>query len=224
MAQKTKKQPSAAAPAEKPLTGPPVWLKAQLSIWIAWHLLVVFLSPFSVPPSSQLAVDLAQSKAVRWYTDQLYLNHGYHFFGPDPPINHLVRYTVWDSGGAVIAEGEFPNKQQQWPRLFYHRHMMLADQAGLAPVVYDGEIQPVTEENQEYAVRRSLEAYARHLLRKHSGSEARLDYVRHAILFPEQVEEGVDPSADWMFTPVMSVRQSVSDLPVPLDTSGEANG
>lgn len=202
---KNRKRTPAESPTE-PKAGPAGWLKGLLSVWIAWHLFAVFVSPFSVPPSSQLAVDVAQSRLVRWYTDPLYLNHGYHFFGPEPPVNHLVRYTVWDTGGAVIAEGEFPNTDQQWPRLLYHRHMMLADQANLAP----------SENGPEDAVRRSLRAYAHHLLRRHGGAETRIDYVRHLPLSPMQVDSGADPNAPEMFATTTTVRQTSADLPPPV--------
>ena len=206
--QKDKKRSGGERPLQasrRSAVGLPRWAKVLLSIWVAWHVSVVFLAPFSIPPSSQLVVDISQSKFIRWYTDPLYLNHGYHFFGPEPPTNHLVRYNVVDNSGATIAEGEFPNTDQQWPRLFYHRHMMLADQAGLAP----SDVGP------EDAVRRSLNAYAHHLIRKHQGAEARLDYVRHEQLVPLQAEEGADPNAPEMFVHEISVRQSVNDLPVP---------
>lgn len=203
---KTKKQTSGAQPPRGAAAPPPpASVRIAISLAIAWHVFVVFISPLSVPPSSQLVVDIAQSRAVRWYTDQLYLNHGYHFFGPEPPVNHLVRYTVRDSGGATIAEGEFPNKKQQWPRLFYHRHMMLSDQANLAP----------SENGPEDAVRRSLTAYAHHLLRRHNGAEAQLDYVRHDPLLPMQVDADADANAPETFATVMSVRQTQSDLPAP---------
>lgn len=215
-AKNRKRAEAAEAAVSPPRRGPAAWLKAILSVWIAWHVFVVFVSPFSVPPSSQLAVDIAQSRLVRWYTDPLYLNHGYHFFGPDPPINQVVRYTVTDSGGAVIAEGEFPNKQQQRPRLLYHRHMMLADQAGLGPA----DIEP------EAWLRLKLRGYARHLLRTHGGERAQLDMVRHNLLYPSQAKRGDDPNAPELFVPVASVVETAGDLdtplPVPAPPSGRA--
>ncbi|MEN0110339.1 MAG: hypothetical protein AAF805_06410 [Planctomycetota bacterium] len=185
---------------------PGLWTRVAIGVAVVWHLFAVFIAPFSVPPTSPLVEGIATSAAVRWYTDPLYLNHGYHFFGPDPPINQLVRYRVTDSGGALIAEGEFPNKEQQSPRLFYHRHMMLADQAGLGPA----DVEP------EAWLRLKLRGYARHLLRTHNGGRVQLDLVRHNLLYPSQSRRGDDPNAPELFVPVASVVETAADLETPL--------
>lgn len=220
---RNKERPKEAAPsgAQKPASragqggaGFSLWLKLLLSFALAWHLFAVFISPLSVRPSSELVGRLAQSTqfddwptylGVQWYSDPLYLNHGYHFFAPDPPVNQLVRYAVLDDAGSVIAEGEFPNTDQQWPRLYYHRHMMLADQAPLAPGGTPDE-----------SIQLALRSYARHLLRRHEGAEARLDCVRHEVLIPFEVQEGVDPNDPSKFTPVASVTEYRSQLDRPL--------
>lgn len=209
MAKQRKKLPPVDAPSTSAVAEsgrPAVWLRVLLSLWVCWHLFVLFVSPLSVPPASQLVIDVAQSKAVRWYSDQFYLNHGYHFFGPEPPINHLVRYQVVNDAGEMVAEGEFPNNDQQWPRLFYHRHMMLADQASLGP----GDIDP------DQWLRYTLRGYARHLLRQHDGAEARIEYVRHSLLFPTQSQRGDDPNDPGMFTSVVSLSETAADLERPM--------
>ena len=208
MSKDRKNKSSRQAPAASPEpSGPPaLWLRVLISVVVVWHLLVVFLSPLSVPPSSQVVVDIAQSPSVRWYSDQLYLNHGYHFFGPEPPVNQLVRYQVRSDTGELIAEGEFPDKQAQRPRLFYHRHMMLADQANLGPPDID----------RDEWLRLSMRAYGRELLRKHDGASVRVDCVRHGLLFPGQSQAGDDPNAPAMFTPVASVEESAAALEQPL--------
>ena len=99
---------------------------------IVWHVSAVFLAPLSIPPSSPLVVDIAQGSFMQWYLDALYLNHGYHFFAPEPSNGHLIRYQVIDDRGGIIAQGEFPNKKDNWPRLLYHRYFMLADQCEVA--------------------------------------------------------------------------------------------
>jgi hypothetical protein len=194
------------------------WFKGLLSLWAAWHVTVVFLAPLSIQPSSELVSNLAQGDGqappgrrwswVRLYTDPLYLNHGYHFFAPDPPVNNLVRYTVTDAAGATIAEGEFPNRDQQWPRLFYHRHMMLADQAGIGP---DGG-------GLDW-LNLSLRGYARALLRRHNGAECRIDYVRHEHLSPYAVLDGVDANSPDLFKPITSLVERAADLETPLWTA-----
>lgn len=205
---KRRKNPSDTQPADTPdeaSVGPGTVLRILISTAVSWHVFCVFVSPFSVRPSSALVERIAQGTWVRWYTDPLYLNHGYHFFGPEPPVNQLMRWTVYDETGATIATGEFPNTKEQWPRLFYHRHMMLADQASLAPAL-----------NEADATRLSLRSYARHLLRKHNGVEARVDCVRHALLEPGEVLAGIDPYLAETFVPVESVVERSSDLDKPL--------
>jgi len=64
------------------------------------------------------------------YLNLLYLNHGYEFFAPDPAGTHVIDYQVTQADGNV-AEGRLPSHDGQWPRLLYHRHMMLAEQTQL---------------------------------------------------------------------------------------------
>lgn len=52
-----------------------------------------------------------------------YLDRGYAFFAPDPGPSHLIRAT--SDGGQTTQV--FPNLDDQWPRLLYHRHFMLAE-------------------------------------------------------------------------------------------------
>jgi len=191
-------------------------VRALVSVVIVWHLFVLFISPLSVQPTSELVQNVAQSAYVRWYSDPLYMNHGYHFFGPDPPIGgQIIRYEVRAEDGRTIAEGEFPNLQQQWPRLWYHRHMMLADQAAGMTVFGDPERDR----------RLMLTAYARHLLQKHDGAEARIENVLHLSLYPADVRGDVnpqrptdpaDPSDPRFYRTLMTVVQRTSDLDIPL--------
>src|SRR5687767_12060828 len=127
---------------------PPAFVRVIVSALLVWHLLAVFLAPMSVPPSSQLVIDIAQRPPVQWYLDALYINHGYYFFAPDPGDGHLIYYDVYDKQGNVAKQGKFPDWDIQWPRLWYHRHFMLADQAGAGLPDEQGQ-------------RRFLEAYAR---------------------------------------------------------------
>ncbi|TWT77412.1 hypothetical protein Pla123a_20730 [Posidoniimonas polymericola] len=198
------KSDEAASPKEKPAKKPrpepgpwplPYWARLGLSVWLAWHVFVVFMAPLSLQPkNSELTRVTAQSPFVRWYTDPLYLNGGYSFFSPDPPMaGQLVRYRVLGESGEPIAEGEFPNRANsnhatQWPRLWYHRHMMLADQAGDLRVfgpppnaTYD-DVRRTQQQNLEL----NLRSYARHLLRTHGGQAVELQYIEHRSLNPEE--------------------------------------
>lgn len=181
--------------------------RVAVTVAVAWHLFVVFISPLSVPPNSPLVATLSQTAWTRWYSDPLYLNHGYHFFGPDPPMGgQVVRYQIYGEDGRVKAEGEFPNLKEQQPRLWYHRHMMLVDQmsgAGIYPNPQDDQ-------------RLLLRAYARHLLRKHNGTEARLEKFEHDSLHPADVRDGIDPFEPRFYRSVLSVRERATDLDRPL--------
>ena len=100
-------------------------IRALLSILISLHLFAVFLGPFSVAPSSSLANELRS-----WfqpYIQLVDLDHGYKFFAPSPGPSHLVRYEVKDDDGKTIKEATFPNLDDQWPRLLYHRHFMMSE-------------------------------------------------------------------------------------------------
>lgn len=139
---------------------------------------------------------------MQWYLDALYINHGYHFFAPSPGPGHIVRYRVSDDDGQTIVEGEFPDRDAYWPRLRYHRHFMLSDQAEL----------PLLRREPQSAQRTVLEAYARHLLREHNGSQAQLTRVRHYMLSPEESEQGTALDAPHKYETQMEVTQRRSDL------------
>jgi hypothetical protein len=152
-----------------------------VSLLIGWHLLAVALAPMSLPPTSQLVVDLAQRPPMQWYLDLLYLNHGYHFFAPDPGPGHLIRYEIFDNRGGLIEQAEFPNPKVHWPRLYYHRYFMLADQVGLPSD---------DEQYRKFWQRKYLEAYAQQLLRQHDGHSIRIRWVAHYSLPPLLAEQG----------------------------------
>lgn len=113
----------------KPATQtPPGWSKPArivCSLIVVVHLLAVFAAPFSGPPPASMFArglgDLFQP-----YLRGMYLYHGYRFFAPDPGPSHLVRYEV-DTKTDGTIEGTFPDLEQQWPRLLYHRYFMLSE-------------------------------------------------------------------------------------------------
>ncbi len=189
-------------------------------MWLAWHLFVVFMAPLSLQPKTSLLADsVAQSRFVRWYTDPLYLNGGYSFFSPDPPSGgQLIRYKVYGDGADPIAEGEFPNRNNpkhatQWPRLWYHRQMMLVDQSSDMRVV---EPRDASEEARMSAERQShelvLRAYARHLLRKHDGNTVSVELLAHDSLVPQQVLSGVDPTDPAQYRSLVTIVERKDQL------------
>lgn len=102
------------------------WVQGVVSVVLALHLAAVFLGPmrFAAGPSPAVA---PLTRLFDPYINLLYLNHGYAFFAPNVGPNHLVRYELEFADGREPLVGEFPDRQEQWPRLLYHRHFMLAE-------------------------------------------------------------------------------------------------
>jgi hypothetical protein len=108
------------------------------------------------------------------YLDATYLNHGYHFFAPDPGPAALIRYTGERADGTPF-EGTFPTLDEQWPRLLYHRHFMLTEQRTWLPLVAD-------------------EGYAKHLLKANNAKWVRLEAVTHFLARPDEIVAGLELS------------------------------
>jgi hypothetical protein len=165
----------------------PLVAKIAISLLVAWHVTVVFLAPLSIQPSSPLVVEISQGSFIQKYLDALYLNHGYHFFAPEPSNGHLIQYAVMDDRGGILAQGEFPSKQGNWPRLLYHRYFMLADQCEVASPT-DAE---AIQWRDEY-----LKAYACQLLRENPSAAA--VRVKRVVHFPLRAIDAIrindDPS------------------------------
>ena len=154
-------------------------VRSLISLWIVWHFSGVFLAALSLPPSSQLVVDIAQRPPMQWYLDALYLNQGHSFFAPEVGPGHVIHYELLDQSGRVFEDGELPSLKEHWPRLRYHRHFMLADQAGLPSD---------NQQFSDYWQRMYLESYARHLLRLNEDAQTvRVRRYAHWPL-PRQLE------------------------------------
>jgi len=189
-------------------------VRAAISVLLIWHLSGVFLAALSVQPSSPLVANIAQRPPMQWYLDLLYLNHGHYFFAPDPGPGHLIRYELFDERGEVIERAEFPNTKDQWPRLRYHRHFMLADQAGL----------PSDDEAyRRYWERLYLESYARHLLRVNDEAQSvRLARIVHWPLPRRLFQEGRKLDDPEGYQTSMEVVQRRSDVEPAVDRTDAA--
>ena len=185
-----------------------------ISLLIVWHFTAIFLAAMSLPPSSDLVLDIAQRWPMQWYLDALYMNQGHSFFAPDVGPGHFIEYKLFDQSGREIEKGEFPSRKDHWPRLRYHRHFMLADQSDMP------------SDNKEFRdswQRKYLEAFGRHLLRVHEDAQAvQLRRIAHWPL-PRRfvVEDGMkltDPKTYEVL--IDNVTQRRSDLgPDPQDQS-----
>jgi hypothetical protein len=133
------------------------------------------LDPRVVPPL-QPVLPQAIAGFFWHYTNLLYINNGYDFFSPDPSVSHLIDYEVLNASNQSIATGTLPDRRDQWPRLFYHRHMMLVEQSSNpGPVLAD----------------RGWEInIANRLLEVHGGARIHMVKKRHHLLTPEEVLAG----------------------------------
>lgn len=217
-------------PAKKRASGElpwhPVW-RWLVSLLVVLHLLAVFSAPWDLattagggalppgyearrpprplpPPNSPVwqmpIVTQGLHAFFHDYLNLLYLNHGYEFFAPDPAGSHIIDYQVTKSDGKVV-EGRLPSHEEHWPRLLYHRHMMLADQT-LMPVLGPA----------------SGQHYADHLATIHGGS-AKLQLKAHFLLSPQQVADEMPLDAPSTFQLISEVygspRQKPAEQPAP---------
>ena len=159
------------------------------SVLILWHVTAVLSGPIHVPWS--VTGDRVQM-VNRHYMQAMYLNHGYKFFAPDPGPSHLIEYdlTLADGSHKTVV---FPSREENWPRLLYHRHFMLSEfMAGGAggPPDPSWQMQPDWEKQLNSESQRTFaRSYATHLLHEHQAKRVKLTLVEHAIPSPEDVSE-----------------------------------
>jgi hypothetical protein len=157
---------------------PAVQIAASLAIGL--HLLAICLAPLAMATRSSVGPSPVIAPLFRTfqpYIDAANLNHAYFFFAPNPGPSHIVRYDLEFPAGREAKSGEFPNKQQNWPRLLYHRHFMLSESLyeRFAPPEFPAE--PTSRDESKQAVReynRQLEQWQRS---KADWEAARARYV-----------------------------------------------
>jgi hypothetical protein len=143
------------------------FVRIAISIVIVWHFSAIFMAALCIPATSDLVLDIAQKRPMQWYLDALYLNQGHSFFAPDVGPSHIIQYELFDQSGRSLGSRTMPSTDDQWPRLRYHRHFMLADQA--------------PSDDPKWG-RIYLDAYARQMLREHP--EAQTVRLRHYAHWP----------------------------------------
>ena len=131
---------SDSAPQSRPWEALPKWPRRLVTVWLVFHLVAIVSAPASVAPASDLA--RATWSVCSPYLQVLYLNHGYHFFAPDPGESTLLSYTAEKADGTTI-HGAIPHPEI-WPRLLYHRHFMLTESLGFVASVSES-LQPPVE-------------------------------------------------------------------------------
>jgi hypothetical protein len=119
----------------RPWEALPRWGRRAITCWLLFHLFAIFIAPASVAPASDLA--RAGWNICRPYLQALYLNHGYHFFAPDPGESTLLAFSVETADGRIV-EDVIPHRRIQ-PRLLYHRHFMLTESLAFIASVSERE-------------------------------------------------------------------------------------
>ncbi|HWA97830.1 MAG TPA: hypothetical protein VG713_05035 [Pirellulales bacterium] len=181
------------AQTDAPTDRTPTWPRfacVLATLAIVWHLGAVLVGPISLPPS--ILGTALQQNVFRRYTELAFLNHAYKFFAPDPGPSHLIRYELELPDGSRKT-GVFPNLQEEWPRLFYHRHFMLSERVGNGPMDPDMPlVVPEWPQRTPSQWERNLaQSYADHLLAKYNADRVTLTLVQHMLPSPEQVQQGI---------------------------------
>jgi hypothetical protein len=151
-------------------------LRWAVNCWLVFHVAAIIIAPASVAPTSELI--LSAWTVFQPYLDLAYLNHGYHFFAPEPSESTLVSFEAERADGTV-ARGYMPTRKTQ-PRLLYHRHFMLTEH--LADTLRDAP-----EDIQEAW----LDSYAEHLCRKYRAVRVTLTGHVHSLPSREDVQNSM---------------------------------
>jgi hypothetical protein len=145
-----------------------------VNLWLLYHLAGIVIAPWSVPPSSRLVQN--SWRFVAPYVQILFLNHGYHYFAPEPGNSTLVAYVLEMPDGRHVT-GRIPNRGI-WPRLLYHRHFMLTEFLA-------------SSDNYPPAIRKELlRSMARELCREHGAVRVTLSKVTHRLPTMEHIRAG----------------------------------
>ena len=153
-------------------------VRAAVSVLLLVHVFAVFIGPWAMPPSSELAAGCA--RIFHPYLDVLCLANGYRFFAPEPGPSHLVRYEVTQDDG-TRKSAVFPDRQQHKPRLLYHRYFMLSE------FINTLESPDAPRDRGEALAK----GYAQHLASEHHANAVRLYLRRHYVPRTSEVRQGM---------------------------------
>ena len=101
-------------------------LRSAVSFALVVYLFIVIAAPAASHPDTQSELTRPVAETLRPIHESLYLGHGYRFFAPNPGPSHIVQYSLHSEDGTK-TEGRFPDRDQHWPRLLYHRWFMLSE-------------------------------------------------------------------------------------------------
>lgn len=166
-------------------------LRLLISVLLIGHLMAVVLPPLSFQSRGPLGVSPVVATAmtpVEGYSQALYMDRGYAFFAPDPGPSHLIQAAITAKDGSRV-EQLFPNLDDQWPRLLYHRHFMLAE---FITEIYQPpgpppELAQVDRDEAERWLRSRAryehvrQSFVDHLRSRHPGQDVAIRRVEHLI-------------------------------------------
>lgn len=153
------------------------WLRRIISVGLVLHFVALVIAPLAVAPTSLLWQ--RTWTVFQPYLEVMNLNHGYHFFAPEPGPSHLVHYELRFDDGRV-EQGIFPNVQQHQPRLRYHRHFMLSEFLNNLAI----------DDGRRELFDAVTQSYAEHLGHEHHAAEVKLSLRRHYVPGPQHVSSG----------------------------------
>jgi hypothetical protein len=161
-------------------------VRGMVSALLVLHLVAIASAPLAMEPASLPAQKVFGF--FRPYLDAAFLNHGYHFFAPEPGPSHLIRYELKFLDGRV-ENGVFPDPAEQKPRLNYHRHFMLSEFVNRLAV----------DDSQQPALHELSQSFARHLMSERDAGSAALFLRRHYIPSPQQVRDGMTLDSEELY-------------------------
>ncbi len=148
-----------------------------ISLIVGLHVAAVFIGPWAMAPATS-ALSGSLAAIFHPYLRAGFLDNGYRFFAPEPGPAHLIHYELKLPDGTQ-ATGIFPNTDEQWPRLLYHRHFMLS------------EFVNTLDSQQQNELRDAMVlSFARHLAKAKQAEEVTLYLRRHLIAPPQEVAQG----------------------------------
>lgn len=167
-----------------------------LNAFLVFHLFAIVICPASVEPSSPLVQ--AGFQLVSPYLHMLYLDHGFHFFAPDPGESTLLSYSLEFPDGTTTT-GRIPNREI-FPRLYYHRHFMLTEFLGNGPE----ELLPFVERS-----------FARNLCRQTGATRVSLTKVVHDTASVADIRRGLSLNDSSLFTETPLGNYTAEELRLP---------
>lgn len=168
------------------------------------HVLAIFAPPFAfstsgMRPTEGSPIAMGLISIFKPYADFTFLNHGYAFFAPDPGPSHLVRAHLEFDDGRPGKDITFPNLNDEWPRLLYHRHFMLSESLNTRFVPPSLPLDVPQDSPQYRSWRHARDVYdamwqsfERHLAKAHGASSAVLTRIEHRQPIPDEFERTKD--------------------------------